>query len=291
MQTQRFLECLAADVARLRDVAAKDLDAPVPTCPGWVVRDLVRHVAQVYLHKAESIRRRELPHPWPPPLDREEPLALLDRAWGELTAEFARHDPADPAYTWHDADQTVGFWIRRMAQETVIHRLDAELALGTEVAPVPDDLAVDGIDEVLCLFLDYGSKRWPDEFGPVLPAVPTPQVYVVCARSAWSIAAGPRGVDVRRLAATPIDLATPPTVGAGDERPATVRSAPGGADRAVAGVRPGPQAVPAGAVALVSGGPVPLLRWLWSRGGDGVAVEGDVDAVARVRRLLAAATQ
>src|SRR3954471_6050840 len=104
MQTQRFLECLAADHTRLRDVASKDLDAPVPTCPGWAVRDLVRHVATVYLHKAESIRRPGLPPPCRPPLDREEPLALLDRAWTDLTAEFARHDPAEPAYTWHDAD-------------------------------------------------------------------------------------------------------------------------------------------------------------------------------------------
>jgi hypothetical protein len=30
----------------------------------------------------------------------------------------------DPAGSWYTPDQTVGFWIRRMAQETVIHRID-----------------------------------------------------------------------------------------------------------------------------------------------------------------------
>jgi hypothetical protein len=51
-------------------------------------------------------------------------------------------------------DQTVGFWIRRMAQETVVHRVDAELA--AEVAPgaIPDDIALDGIDEFLIAFIE-----------------------------------------------------------------------------------------------------------------------------------------
>jgi uncharacterized protein (TIGR03083 family) len=196
MRTQRYLECLTADYARLRDVAAKDLDAPVPTCPGWSVRDLVRHVAQVYLHKAESIRRRELPQPWPPALDREEPLALLDRAWSDLRGEFARHSPDAPAYTWHEPDQTVGFWIRRMAQETVVHRLDAELALGVEIAPIPEDLALDGVDEVLQLFLDYGSKRWPDGFVGVLPPAAAPPVHVVSGAQTWIVTVGRGRVDV-----------------------------------------------------------------------------------------------
>ena len=52
-----------------------------------------------------------------------------------------------------------------MAQETVIHRIDAELALGSTVAPVPADLAVDGIDEVLVVFLAYASALWCEDFG------------------------------------------------------------------------------------------------------------------------------
>ena len=55
-----------------------------------------------------------------------------------------------------------------MAQETVIHRLDAELALGAPIAPIPEDLAVDGIDEVLKLFVGYGSHAWLEDFQPLL---------------------------------------------------------------------------------------------------------------------------
>lgn len=70
-----------------------------------------------------------------------------------MLGEFAARRPEDPAGSWHTSDQEVGFWIRRMAQETVIHRIDAELATGQPVAPVPAGLAVDGIDETLKVFV------------------------------------------------------------------------------------------------------------------------------------------
>src|SRR3954453_3926614 len=143
MDNDRLLGCLDADYRRLREVAARDVAADVPSCPGWTVDDLVRHVAMVYLHKTECMRLDAFPDPWPPDLSGEEPIALLDRSYAEVSAEFVRHDPADHAATWHEPDQTVRFWIRRMAQETVIHRIDAELALREEVRPIPDDLALD----------------------------------------------------------------------------------------------------------------------------------------------------
>ena len=45
-----------------------------------------------------------------------------------------------------------------MAQETVIHRIDAELAAGLPVTAVPGDLALDGVDEVLKRFLGYDAE-------------------------------------------------------------------------------------------------------------------------------------
>ena len=166
MEDSRYLQCLAADYGDLRDAAsAAELTANVPSCPGWTVADLVRHVAQVYLHKVALMRTGEEPEEWPPPsLAAEAPLAALGRAYGALRAEFRTRGPGLPALTWYDPDQTVAFWIRRMAQETVIHRIDAELAAGLPVTPVPDDLAADGVDEVLKRMLAYGSVTWPEDF-------------------------------------------------------------------------------------------------------------------------------
>lgn len=196
MESSRLLTCLTADYGRLREVAARDLTAAVPSCPGWAVDDLVRHVAEVYLHKVECIRLRRPPDPWPPDFSAEEPIPLLERAYAALTAEFTDHRPTDPAYTWYEPDQTIGFWIRRMAQETVIHRIDGELALGVDSAPVPTDLAFDGIDEVLALFLEYGSHRWTEEFGPALKEASGQSVEITTDDGSWLVVLNPGGIDL-----------------------------------------------------------------------------------------------
>jgi predicted lipid carrier protein YhbT len=51
-----------------------------------------------------------------------------------------------------------------MAQETVVHRVDAQQAVGAPVTPVAADLAVDGIDEVFSVFVPaLGADRSPGD--------------------------------------------------------------------------------------------------------------------------------
>jgi uncharacterized protein (TIGR03083 family) len=196
MERERYLQCLAADHARLREVAAADLGAAVPTCPEWTVADLVRHVAIVYLHKVECMRLGVMPQAWPPDVSGEDPRALLDRAYAALRHEFATRSSDAPAATWFEPDQTVGYWIRRMAQETVIHRVDAELARGATVSAVPADLAVDGIEEVLERFLAYGSRRWPEEFVEELSTCDGRAVLVASGGARWLVRLDRDGVSV-----------------------------------------------------------------------------------------------
>jgi uncharacterized protein (TIGR03083 family) len=254
MDFARLLDCLAADQARLRAVAPAGLAAPVPTCPGWTVADLTRHVGDVYLHKTLAIRDGAEPEPWPPAdLADAEPLALLDRAYAGLLAEFAAHRPADPAGSWYTPDPTVGFWIRRMAQETVIHRIDAELGTGQPVAPVPDDLAVDGIDELLKVFVAYAVAEFGDYFTDILAGSPGRTYTVRTDGAAWHVRTGPGVFAVAD--------------GAGD-RPADVTVS-------------GP---PAAVLRWV---------WNREAAGEpsGVTVEGAPDAVAELRRCIVTATQ
>ncbi|MFC4107700.1 maleylpyruvate isomerase family mycothiol-dependent enzyme [Micromonospora zhanjiangensis] len=184
MDRKRYLECLAADAARLRTVAATDLAAEVPSCPGWTMTDLVRHVAQVYLHKTECMRSGVEPRDWPPDLTAEEPLALFDRAYRALVTEFDTRDDDTPSPTWYPPEQRVGFWVRRMAQETVVHRIDAELAAGAEPVSVPDDLAADGMDEVLIVMLHHLARTWPEEFRHLVPD-PGQRVLIEVPGRAW----------------------------------------------------------------------------------------------------------
>ena len=251
----------------MREVVPGRLGAVVPTCPDWTVADLTRHVGQVYLHKAECIRSEgEEETEWPPAgvRDEEEPVALLDRAYGELIAELATRDPGAPGGTWYPPDRTVGFWFRRMAQESVIHRIDAELGAGAAIALVPDDLALDGIDELLRVFVAYGVEEWGDYFTEALGSSPG-RIYKI------------------ETTAT----ADTPSVGW------LVRTSPGHFT-----VEGGPgekltdEPVPD---VTVSGTPTDVLRWSWNRETPGepsrVTVEGSEEALAEFGRCVAVATQ
>jgi uncharacterized protein (TIGR03083 family) len=207
MEFPRLLDCLESDFTRLRSVVPPDLDAVVPTCPDWTVADLTRHVGAVYLHKTACMRGGVEPDDWPPKgLEDEEPLALLDRGYAELRHEFATRKPEDPAGGWYVPDRTVGFLIRRMAQETVIHRIDAELGAGQPVVPIPDDLAVDGIDELLKIFVAYGVAEWSQYFTEVLAGSPGRTYAVRTGRAAWRIRTGPGTFTVADGDADPADV-------------------------------------------------------------------------------------
>ncbi|MGH3424731.1 MAG: maleylpyruvate isomerase N-terminal domain-containing protein [Nocardioidaceae bacterium] len=188
---ERYTGSVRDDTDRLLEVAAPALHAPVPSCPGWVVEDLVRHLAAVYLHKVECIRRAAAPEPWPPAGHAaREPIGLLEEARDTLLAELTARDPYEERFTWWDPDQTNGFWFRRMALEVAVHRVDGELArvdeLGPDVVtPIADDIALDGIDEILRIFL--GGPWWDGDFHTAHPI--DAAVRVTAEGRSWTVAA------------------------------------------------------------------------------------------------------
>ncbi len=162
-QFRRFLDALAGEGAALADAAvAGDLTTAVLGCPGWTVDDVVFHTAGVYAHKRAVLA---LGHPPdqeqvpPGPPDGANAVPWFREQLAALVAELSAHDSGDRTWTWLPSDQSVGFWARRMAQETVVHRLDVEGAAGSP-GPVADWLAVDGVDEMLSSFL--AADPWHD---------------------------------------------------------------------------------------------------------------------------------
>lgn len=103
------------------------------------------------------------PEPSPPrwPAERD-PLEWFADVHQRLQDLFTDRGAEESSSTWWPADPTVGFWARRMAQETVIHRVDAELSSG-QSSPVDPELAVDGVDEVLTIFLAGDWSEAPAE--------------------------------------------------------------------------------------------------------------------------------
>jgi len=196
----RYVETISADTDRLLEVAAPVLGAEVPSCPGWDVDDLLDHVGHVYLHKVAAMRSGESPDPWPPPdLDTTDPVRFVREAGEALLRELGQQDPYAEGWTWYDADQTNGFWFRRMAQEIAIHRVDGELAHGAatgepSVTPIPEDIALDGIDEYLHLFVG-GSWEGEDVGHPV-----DSTVRVASTGRAWTLQVSGERIDVTRTA-------------------------------------------------------------------------------------------
>jgi len=89
-----------------------------------------------------------------------------------------------------------------MAQETVIHRIDAEQAAGLPVTVVPDDLAVDGVDEVLRRFLGYDVPGLGQlEGGHLAGDGGDDAVTLMAGRAAWTVRPSPREVVVEDGAA------------------------------------------------------------------------------------------
>jgi uncharacterized protein (TIGR03083 family) len=152
-----------ADGDRIALVADGHLPAEVPPCPGWTVQSVVTHLAEVYEHKITCTLRERMPDPWPPqwPPGRD-PVEWLVDAQQRLLALFRERGPQAPSATWYPPDQTVGFWDRRMAHETVIHRVDVEISLDRLTAVDPG-LAIDGVDEVLAIFLAGDWSEDPDD--------------------------------------------------------------------------------------------------------------------------------
>jgi uncharacterized protein (TIGR03083 family) len=151
----------AATVLRA-NAAAAGLEAPVPTCPGWTVRDLVAHQGMV--HRWATSHLRGAPDVEPDALERAGLASpdLLgwfdDGATALLQAIVDAPDDLAGTPFLRDAPPPRLFWVRRQCHETTVHAVDA-LAARLGRAPQPDEtwirdaIALDGMDELLTGFV------------------------------------------------------------------------------------------------------------------------------------------
>jgi uncharacterized protein (TIGR03083 family) len=146
-----------------------NVTAPVPTCPGWNVSQLARHVdgGQRWAHDIVATRAVE------PPSDvalrdlsgaTDDDAAVLCASLSEASAALrATLAEAGPdAQMWCPVGEGgSAFYARRFAYETAMHRADAALALGAEYTLEPD-VAADAVDE----WMELGSLPFHFEVHP-----------------------------------------------------------------------------------------------------------------------------
>lgn len=165
----RHLDALVRAGAVLHEAArVAGPHAPVPTCPGWEVTDLVAHQGMVHRWAAAHLRGDAEPDA---EATQEEgraaadPLGWFTKGLDALVETLATTpDDAEAMVFLKDAPPPRRFWARRQAHETTIHSVDALAArLGRWPAAAEVDLApqvaADGIDELLTGFITRGRGR------------------------------------------------------------------------------------------------------------------------------------
>jgi uncharacterized protein (TIGR03083 family) len=142
---------IQAEGPRLADAASSaGLEAAVPGCPDWQVRDLVAHVGEVHRWAAAIVDGALVePKVAPPPVPDDAELLDWYRVGHAALVEALHAAPADlTCFAFLPAPSPLAFWARRQALELAIHRSDAEAAAQSRT-PIDDALALDGMDELL----------------------------------------------------------------------------------------------------------------------------------------------
>jgi uncharacterized protein (TIGR03083 family) len=133
-------------------VAAGDLDAPVPPCPGWTLTDLVAHLGEVHQWATHIlVTGNPDAEDTPAPSTRSALVQWYNDSAGALLSTLRETDPLAPAWTFGPEPKTASFWFRRQAHETTIHLWDAAASQNTD-KPIDNTLALDGIAELTSVF-------------------------------------------------------------------------------------------------------------------------------------------
>lgn len=174
--------------------AGPDLDARVPSCPDWALRDLVLHLGRVHRWATSVVTTGERSRPASEPVSDEE-LADWFTEGGRALAAALAVDPRQACWGF-GPQQDVCFWQRRQALETAVHRIDVERSVGAD-SPLDDGLAEDGVAEVL-------EVMHPRQVALGRTAAPTRSVTLVStAGGRWELGAGPT---VGTVTGPPADL-------------------------------------------------------------------------------------
>jgi len=201
MEIAEHIDALRRQGESLADAAERaGLDASVPPCAPWLVKDLLRHTG--YVHRWAARHVTECPDQIIDGPSEEEILrggaddaGLL--AWfvaghAALVHTLATADPAVQCPVFMAAPSPLAFWARRQAHETAIHRADADSASGATPGYEPG-FAADGIDE---LITGFGRRR---KYQPRSTADGTRlRVLATDTGDAWLVEAQGSGLQPRR---------------------------------------------------------------------------------------------
>jgi uncharacterized protein (TIGR03083 family) len=129
-----------------------DPSTPVPTCPGWTLNHLLRHVGRGHRWAAQIVGDRLTDFLDPRDVRNGKPPddGAVDwlRASAHTVVEAVDGVGAHSSVWTFLGPRPAAWWIRRRLHEVTVHRADAELAIGRDFQ-LSAELAADGLTEWL----------------------------------------------------------------------------------------------------------------------------------------------
>ena len=187
--TERIAEILTSAEPALR----------VTTCPDWTLSDLALHVGRAHRWAQRITETRS-----EQPID----MSVLDLGLPAITTRYGAWlcsgasafsaavriaGTKTPVWSWSD-DHSVGFWLRRITHDTIIHRVDAELAVGLRPS-LPSQIASDGVADLLAAITTLSAAGHPDPiFEGLRGRGETLQLQATDTADEWFVTRMPEGV-------------------------------------------------------------------------------------------------
>lgn len=149
LDDERYYAELEAQTAALAEaVRGADPSTKVPTCPEWTVVDLVEHVGRGQRWAATMVETRTVVPVRQTAVQAPADAAGWLRAGARRLADAVREaGPGTAVWSW-SPDRTAGFWLRKIAHDTLVHRWDADLTVGRDPEAAPE-LAADCVSDLL----------------------------------------------------------------------------------------------------------------------------------------------
>ena len=153
-----FIDVVASESARLVAALEAGRGEVIPWSDAWTVQDCAQHLGAA--HRVVSLviegrptttfaamRELAIPEAADPALGQ-----WVAASTSMLLDQLRSVPPDEPCWSWWANGADAGFWSRRMAHETLVHRWDIELGAGVAMAAMDPALAADGVDEYLEVF-------------------------------------------------------------------------------------------------------------------------------------------
>ncbi|AJT40987.1 maleylpyruvate isomerase family mycothiol-dependent enzyme [Psychromicrobium lacuslunae] len=181
------------------ELARQLANAPVPSCPGWDIAALYRHLGSVqeWVHATlQLVGSQERPAPrTEESAPGSDPFDAFSKSAPQLLWSLEHSNPDLPSWNFGPPPRLAAFWFRRQNMEHLVHVEDLAQAMGQAAPEIPESIALDGVDEVLSVLLPQRVRAGMLEY----PAA----VRFEAGSASWQVGEGePQAV----LLASPSDL-------------------------------------------------------------------------------------